>query len=82
MYIVYALKSELNGMIYVGFTANVERRLKEHNTGKSKFTKGYRPWKVVYSEKVESRIEARRREKYLKRGVGKEWLKNKINSTV
>lgn len=77
-YTVYALRSELNGMVYVGFSDNLERRLKEHNAGKSKFTKGYRPWSLVYSELVNSRLEARQREKYLKSGVGKEWLKDKI----
>ena len=72
---VYALSSEVDGRIYVGFSSNVEKRLKEHNAGKTKSTKGFRPWKVIYTESVTSRIEARKLEKYYKSGSGKEKLK-------
>jgi putative endonuclease len=75
-YIVYAIQSQLDGRIYIGFTFNLERRLNEHNSGKTRSTKGYRPWKLVYSESVETRVMARNREKYLKSGVGKEYLKS------
>ena len=75
-FIIYAIRSEVDGRIYVGFTGNIERRLKEHNSGKTKSTKGYRPWKLVYTEEVDTRLEARKREKYLKSGIGKEFLKN------
>ena len=50
---------------------DLERRLKEHNAGKSKFTKAYLPWKFIYTEFIGERNEARAREKYLKSGVGK-----------
>ncbi len=80
-YTVYALESEKNGMLYIGFTEDVDRRLREHNAGKSKFTKGYRPWKLVYTEVIYTREEARRREKYLKSTTGKRWLKTKLNIT-
>ena len=80
-YTVYALESEKNGMLYIGFTEDVDRRLREHNAGKSKFTKGYRPWKLVYTEVIYTRKEARRREKYLKSTTGKRWLKTKLNKT-
>ena len=81
MYTVYAIKSEVDGRIYVGFTSNLERRIKEHNSGKTKSTKGFRPWNLIYFEKVEGRKEARLREKYYKSGIGKEFLK-KINGPV
>ena len=42
MYFVYVLKSENNWRFYVGMTENIERRLTEHNSGKTKSTKGYR----------------------------------------
>ena len=76
MYIVYSLKSEKDGRIYVGFTENLPRRLKEHNSGKTRSTKGWIPWKVLYTEEVETREEARAREIFLKSGVGKEFLKS------
>ena len=76
-YVIYAIKSSVDNRIYVGFTENLEKRIKEHNQGRTKSTKGFRPWFLIYNENVETRIEARKREKYLKSGCGKEFLKNK-----
>ena len=76
MYFVYAIKSLVDGRIYVGMTVDVPRRLIEHNSGKTKSTKGYKPWQLIYTESLPSRMEARRKEKYLKSGVGKEFLKS------
>jgi putative endonuclease len=76
MFIVYALKSEKDGRIYVGFTQDLSRRLKEHNSGKTRSTKGWLPWNVIYTEEVDSREKARAREIYLKSGIGKEFLKS------
>ena len=78
-YYVYALNSEKDNRIYVGLTENVERRLKEHNSGKSLSTKGYRPWKLFYVEEADSLPEARLKEKKLKSGSGKEFLKQQFN---
>lgn len=75
-FLVYAIKSEVDGRIYVGFSSDVNKRLKEHNAGRTKSTKGYRPWKLIFEEKVAGRKEAREKEKYYKSGVGKEKLKN------
>ncbi|MBM3425926.1 MAG: GIY-YIG nuclease family protein, partial [Bacteroidetes bacterium] len=74
-FFVYAIKSLSKGYIYVGLTNNLERRIQEHNSGKSRATKSYTPFRLIYSEKVGARIEARKREKYLKSGIGKEFLK-------
>ncbi len=75
MYFVYILKSEIDSRLYKGFTNNLERRIKEHNIGKHKSTKPYRPWVLVHYEKVETREEAREREKYFKSGIGRDYLK-------
>ncbi|MDO5655301.1 MAG: GIY-YIG nuclease family protein [Flavobacteriaceae bacterium] len=77
MMYIYVLISEVDGRFYVGMTKNVENRLKEHNSGKTKSTKGFRPWKLFFSEEFESREIARKREKYLKSGYGKQWIKEK-----
>ena len=77
-YFVYAIKSEKDGRIYVGFSGNVQKRLKEHNSGKTKSTKGYCPWKLIFTKKCETRIEAREFEKYYKSGIGKEILKRMV----
>ncbi len=78
MYNVYAIKSTIKDWIYVGMTSNLEERLKKHNAGHNKSTKPYAPFTLVYSELQPDRISARKREKYLKSGSGKRWLKYQI----
>ena len=75
-YWVYAIQSAKDGRVYVGFSTDVTSRLKQHNTGKTRSTKAYRPWNLIYTEAVENRLEAREREKYYKSGSGKEFLKS------
>jgi predicted GIY-YIG superfamily endonuclease len=41
---VYALKNQINDEIYVGISADLDRRLKEHNSGKNRYTKAFLPW--------------------------------------
>lgn len=74
---VYVIRSQVDERDYVGLTQSIERRLKEHNSGKTKSTKGYRPWKLLFFEEYNDRKVARKREKYLKSGYGKMWIKNK-----
>ena len=76
MYSVYAIKSINKNYIYVGLTNNLEERFRRHNNGYEKTTRAYRPFILFYEEKFKTRIEARKREKYLKSGVGKEFLKS------
>ena len=78
MITVYAIVSELNGFIYVGMAQDAAKRLEEHNSGKSRYTKRYRPWKFIYEELQPDWPEARKREKYLKSGIGKEFLKSLV----
>ncbi len=74
-YIVYAISSVHRNYVYIGMTNNLNRRLSEHNKGYNKTTRPYAPFVLLYSEPVPNRIEARKREKYLKSGVGREFLK-------
>ena len=78
MYYVYSISSLTRNYIYVGLTDNVERRFLQHNTGLNKTTKPYLPFKLIYTEEFPDRVSARKREKYLKSGVGKEFLKSKL----
>ncbi|MHA6278840.1 GIY-YIG nuclease family protein [Salinimicrobium sp. CAU 1759] len=80
MFYVYALSSLEKNYIYVGLTSNLARRFEEHNSGKEKTTKGFRPFKIIFTEICNSRIEARAREKYWKSGIGKEKLKEYRNN--
>jgi putative endonuclease len=75
-YYVYAIRSHSRNYIYVGLTDNLKRRLHQHNTGLNRTTKPYAPFNLIWSEAFPSRQEAREREKYLKSGVGKEFLKS------
>jgi len=65
-YYVYILESEVTGSFYIGQTQDIEGRLEKHNRGYVKSTKSKRPWKLVYTQTVESRSEAVKRERYLK----------------
>jgi putative endonuclease len=77
MYFVYAIKSTVRNYIYIGISDNVERRLREHNSGHNRTTKPYKPFTLLLTESYPDRPEARKREKYLKSGVGREFLKNR-----
>ena len=72
---VYVLKSEAHDRFYVGMSKDVANRLKEHNSGKTKSTKGYRPWKLFHREEYPNREEARNREKFLKSGRGRAYIR-------
>lgn len=76
-YVVYALKCS-DGSIYIGQTNNLKRRLSEHNKGLNFWTKSRLPVKLVYYESFDSQKEAVQREKKLKTGFGRKWLKKKI----
>jgi len=75
---VYAIVSEKNHEIYVGMALSAEKRLKEHNIGKNRYTKGLRPWRIFKIEYFPDWKEARVREKYLKSGIGKELLRSLV----
>jgi putative endonuclease len=75
MFTIYVLRSEVDGRLYKGFTKDLSIRIAQHNNGKTKSTKGYMPWKLVYSEIVSTLEEALLREKYLKTGQGRDFLK-------
>tara|TARA_B110000438_G_C15746038_1_gene620787 strand:+ start:413 stop:661 length:249 start_codon:yes stop_codon:yes gene_type:complete len=65
---VYMLKSKsIKPVTYVGYTNDLKRRIKLHNSGKgAKFTRG-RKWELIYKEKVDSKSKAISREYYIKK---------------
>ncbi|MES2780894.1 MAG: GIY-YIG nuclease family protein [Bacteroidota bacterium] len=76
MIYVYVIQSIADPQkLYVGQTQNIENRIAEHNSGKSKYTQTWRPWKVIYQEQFENRADARKREVYLKSTAGKNFLR-------
>lgn len=80
MYYVYVLKSLAFDRIYIGITDNPDKRLFEHNTGKTRSTKAFRPYTIAFVEQFKTRIEAREREKYLKSGSARTRLKEKLKT--
>ncbi len=78
MVFVYALQNDQNEEIYVGISKHPAQRLKEHNSGKNRYTKAYMPWRICYLEEQPDYTQARHREKYLKTSAGKSFLKKKL----
>ncbi len=74
-YFVYAIKSIERNYIYVGLTNNIKRRFNQHQNKKEKTTAPYSPFRLILVEECNTRAESRKREKYLKSGIGKEYLK-------
>lgn len=77
MYFAYILVSLRDGRYYYGSCNNLETRLKNHNLGKVKSTKGRRPFIIHYYERYQTKREALQREKFFKNIDGYNWLKNK-----
>ena len=78
MYYVYVLLSESDGKFYTGSTGNLKERVEEHNRGYARSTKNRRPFKLIYYEACLNKEDALQREKYLKSGMGKKYLKNRL----
>ena len=79
MYYVYVIKSQKNGKRYIGFTSkDPKQRLVEHNNGSNLFTRNNRPFELIYSEQYEDKDFAVKRERYLKSGHGRLYLKKII----
>ena len=76
-YFMYVLKSETTDSSYVGHTSNLDKRLVEHNNGKSLSTRGKRPWRLVYKEEFPTRSKAASRERHFKSVEGRLGLKTK-----
>ena len=75
MYYVYILKSNRDNKLYIGYTTDLRKRLKEHNQGKVASTKSRRLLELVFYEAYKDSKDARRREIYLKTANGKSTLR-------
>ena len=80
MHYVYVLRSVSDNGLYIGYSANLRRRLIEHNDGIT-FATSYRgPWKVIYYEAYLEQADALGRERYLKSGSGRKFLKGQLRN--
>ena len=80
MFFTYILFSQKLNKFYIGSTENTEKRLVEHNRGKTPFTKTGMPWVLVYKESFSTRSEALRHEKYIKNQKSVVYIKSLINN--
>lgn len=77
-YSIYVLYSLKYNEIYIGHSRDVEKRLVQHNEGKSNSTKRYIPWHLIHREEFATRSQAMKREKELKSQKGREWIRKEI----
>ncbi len=78
MFYTYILKSKKDGKLYTGFTHNLRKRFKEHNEGKSTYTKKRGPYELIYYEACLDKKDAWSRELNLKSGRGKRFIKSRL----
>lgn len=78
MHFVYVIISEIDGRTYVGLTNDINRRIKEHNSGNVEATSYRRPFKIVSYFAFDSLKKARQFERYLKTGSGRAFLKKRV----
>jgi len=75
MHHVYILLNEAKTRTYTGVADDVDKRLGEHNSGRVKSSRPYRPYKVIHTELFKTLIEARQKEKFYKSATGRRRLK-------
>jgi putative endonuclease len=78
VYYVYVLRSEKDGEFYTGYSNDLRRRLTEHCAGRNFSTRYRLSVKLMYYEVCGNLRDAQAREKYLKSGMGKRYIKNRL----
>jgi len=78
MYYIYVLQSGKDSLFYTGFTTDLNRRISEHNGGTQVSTKSRGPFQLIYYEWGLNKEDAIAREKYLKSGMGKKYINNRL----
>ncbi len=73
---VYVLYSNQFDKLYIGMTADLPGRMISHNVLGHGYTARYRPWQVLYTETFTDKSEALKREKALKGGQGRSWIRS------
>ncbi|MBI2409460.1 GIY-YIG nuclease family protein [Candidatus Kaiserbacteria bacterium] len=75
---VYVLRSYKDNRWYTGFTHDLRKRFKQHQDGLTRSTKGRGPFELIYYEMSQHENDARARELFLKSGMGKRYLRNRL----
>ena len=80
MHYVYLLRSEWDDGLYIGYSANLRTRLAQHKRGAATATSYRGPWKLIYYEAYLEQADALGRERYLKSGVGRKFLRSQLRN--
>ncbi len=78
MFYVYILQSQKDKRWYTGSTSDLRKRFSQHNNQEVYSTKNRGPFTLIYYEACINELDARVREKYLKTGMGKRYIKNRL----
>ena len=78
MHYVYVLLSKKDDKFYTGCTSDLKTRFEQHREGKVFSTKNRMPVELIYYEACTNRLDAFTREKYLKSGMGKRYIRNRL----
>lgn len=82
MHYVYILLSSNDKQLYVGCTQDIKRRLGQHNLNKVPATTGRGPFEVIHYEAYRNKYDAFFREKWLKTGWGRRYLRKTLHNTI
>ena len=82
MHYTYVLLSDVDGQFYTGSMSDLKRRFGQHNEGEVPSTKSRRPFRLIYYEACLSKADAVAREHYLKSGMGKRYLRNRLKDAL
>jgi putative endonuclease len=78
VYYVYVLRSITDDGLYIGYSANLRKRIREHRKGLSFATSFRGPWRLIYYEAYLDQRDAVGRERYLKSGAGRRFLRTQL----
>ena len=78
MFYVYVIQSTRDKRWYTGYTADLRKRFNQHNENITGWTKGRGPFTLIYYEACNNQQDAKSREQYLKSGMGRRYLKNRL----
>ena len=78
-FVVYVLYSARFKKHYTGFSSDIAERITSHNEYGKDWTARYRPWKLIHTKEFETKAEAMAYEKWLKSGVGRDFIKSLLH---
>lgn len=82
MYYIYVLYSGEQDKFYIGYTEDLRKRIKEHNDDKSLSDRRIKGLELIYYEACKAKSDAVIREKQLKTGFGRKYLRSRLKDSI